>query len=130
MTDAGYYAIYGLPNGTFNVEVWKEGYMTFTGNIIIAGNTPMNIELPTGGYTISGSVTKGGVGLKGGDVFAWNETEGYGHTITDATGFYQITNLANATYDITAWEPTPGNATASITVVIEGADNTTANITF
>ncbi|MDI6903681.1 MAG: carboxypeptidase-like regulatory domain-containing protein, partial [Methanocellales archaeon] len=130
MTDAGYYAIYGLSNGTYNVEVWKEGYMTFTGNITVAGNTTKNIVLSTGGYTISGNVTKGGVGLKGADVFAWNETAGYGHAITDATGFYQITNLANATYDVTAWEPAPGNATASITVVIEGADNTTASIAF
>ncbi|MDI6639731.1 MAG: S8 family serine peptidase, partial [Methanocellales archaeon] len=130
MTDAGYYEIYGLSNGTYNVEVWKEGYMTFTGNVTVAGNTTKNIVLSTGGYTISGNVTKGGVGLKGADVFAWNETAGYGHAITDATGFYQITNLANATYDVTAWEPAPGNATASITVVIEGADNTTASIAF
>jgi inhibitor of cysteine peptidase len=102
----GSYTIPSLPNGIYMVTPSKEGY-TFspTSYTVTVNNADITVESFTAavpaapGFNISGNVTSSGVALQG-VLVALNGTSA-ANTVTDASGNYTFTNLANGSYTVT-----------------------------
>ncbi|MBF0157485.1 MAG: carboxypeptidase regulatory-like domain-containing protein, partial [Magnetococcales bacterium] len=144
-TGNGAYTVEGLPAGSYKVEVTSPGLISSrlksvtvttgdatgeqwtsgwddVGTIAIAANTSgLDVAL-SAGYSISGTVTTGGVANAGVWVSAYSSSAGvYTGDETNSSGAFRVTGLPDGTYTLEVWTP-EGEATTTVT--ISGADQT------
>lgn len=126
---SGFYQFTNVTPGTYNITAAKAGYNTGTntGVSVTAGNTTTsNFALtaapPTTG-TLQGTVTDASTSaaINGATV----TIVGGASTTTNASGFYQFTNVAAGTYSVTAAKT--GYGTGTNTGVSVTAGNTTTS---
>lgn len=122
-TDAnGYYNITSIPVGAYTITASKDGYHIYSEvdiNVVVRQTTNLNftlIPLPTTGH-ISGTVTDASTGnpIEGANVAA----EGH-FDITDANGYYNITNVLAGTYTVAASIDGYENSSSTNVVVTAG----------
>jgi inhibitor of cysteine peptidase len=127
---AGTYVFTGLQNGSYTVTPTKNGYQfsPSSQSVTIAGLNVDNINFTsTYGYTISGKVTLGGIGLSGVTIVL---SDGVSKTTTTSTdGVYTFTEIENGTYVVTPSKEGYGFSPASRTVTVTGANEENINFT-
>ncbi len=103
----GRYSIPGLPAMSHSVSIAKDGYLTETKTVTMAGNTRLDIELDRlVFYILSGivfEVTPGGqVPIEGVQIYCDSCGSPVGHTYvyTDADGFYRLPWSTNGVHPL------------------------------
>ena len=121
----GNYRFGGLSNGGYTVTPSKAGY-TFTPNFygfnVSGANVTKNFTADLITYSISGTVTSGGVGLSGVAVSLTGAATQ--STTTDGSGNYSFSGLLNGAYTITPSKTGYTFTPPSINVNVNGADVT------
>ncbi|MFL7869049.1 MAG: S8 family serine peptidase [Anaerolineales bacterium] len=125
---SGFYQLTNVAQGTYDVTASATGYDPSTANgvVVTAGNTTtqdfaLNAAAPTTG-TLEGTVTDASTTLtiSGATV----TIVGGASTTTNSSGFYQFTNVAQGTYDVTASASGYNPSTANGVTVTAGSTTT------
>ncbi len=126
----GYYAIDGLPAGTYRVRFSKEGFVTrwYEQVVIVAGHeTELNAELfPDGGGKgvlfghVRNSVNEAAIPEALVKVFANEQQIAYAYTNVD--GYYIIDGIPAGTYNVRFTHPSYNNWWAEGVVITEGGE--------
>ncbi|MFC7370130.1 carboxypeptidase regulatory-like domain-containing protein [Fictibacillus iocasae] len=105
----GTYSISSLPPGSYAVTFGQEGYASQTIGAIITSNqtTQVNAQLRKEAGRLQGTVTNtGGTPLANASIQVFQNNNIVATTTTNASGFYQINNLAPGVYIVNASAPT------------------------
>lgn len=128
---AGYFAFYGVTNGTYTLTpdtTQGFGYTPATRSVMVSGATVNNQNfIGTSGFSISGRVaTSGGSGISG---VTMTRTGSATPVTTNGAGYYTFFGVVNGTYTITPSKS--GNTFTPVTrnVTVAGANISNQNFT-
>jgi alpha-tubulin suppressor-like RCC1 family protein len=124
----GNYSFTGLANGKYKIVPVLTGYKFTptkrTVNVKGANVTGQNFTTPSSppptGFSISGQVTKGGLGVSG--VALSLSGDASGRTHADSQGYYRLSGVANGNYTITPVSYTYGLTPENRSVSVNGQD--------
>jgi hypothetical protein len=127
---AGYFAFYGVTNGTYTLTpdtTQGYGYTPANRNVIINGATVNNQNfVGTSGFSISGRIaTSNGTGISG---VAVTRT-GSATVVTNGAGYYTFYGVVNGTYTLTPSKSGIAFSPATKSVTVNGANVSGQNFT-
>ncbi|MCE1188417.1 MAG: carboxypeptidase regulatory-like domain-containing protein [Ignavibacteria bacterium] len=126
----GIYTLKNLPKDSYTVSASKNGYTTPAGVNVIINSSNLSVTANISGLKLKNSVISGTVtdlsvppvSLAAADVTV-SGTAGSGNTVTNLTGYFEITGLADGTYQLKIQKQ--GYVARNETIVLSGTNNAT-----